>query len=63
MLTISTLVPEDEGDLECTMLIGNKRVRSKVCDLVVVGLEQPPVDTNSFIGGIAKLYCIATGNP
>ena len=62
VLTVSVLAPEDEGDLVCTMNIGDKRVTSKSCDLVVVGIEQPPLDVTAMIGLTAKLYCIATGS-
>ena len=61
VLTVNSLQPGDEGDVECTMVLGEKTVRSKPCELVVIGIEQPPTDTDVLIGETAKLFCIATG--
>ena len=61
VLTVESLQPGDEGVLQCTMVLGEKTVRSKVCQLVMIGIVQPPVDTVVLIGASARLYCIATG--
>ena len=61
MLTVESLQPEDEGQLQCTMVLGAKTVRSKPCQLVMIGIVQPPINTDVLIGASARLYCIATG--